>query len=375
MRTTLHRWSWAVLGLLLGTVSALGACLLLLVAAVWRRARTGARPLVEMERRRIAAFYGTRLGPVPRESRRAMAYLALRLGPALLGAAVLVATVAGAVSASFLVWGWFVLARLDNPVDVLLSACGGLFLLFLALQGVYGVALVEVHLGRRWLGPSGREVLERRIGELAATRAGVVEAVHEERRRIERDLHDGVQQRLVALALLLARARRASGTPEPAEKSEALLRQAHEESQEALSELRDVAWRVYPASLDNGGLGAALETLTERLGTAALVLDLTVDLAAEPPPTVRTVAYFVAAEAVTNAVKHAHASRIALRVTSPERGTVVTVTIEDDGHGGADGTGTGLLGLSRRVAALDGRLALSSPVGGPTRVTAELPCG
>lgn len=370
-KTTPRRWSRAALGLLVGSVAALGCGVYLLAALAWPRARPGTFTLVEWERRRVAAFYGTHLGSVPRDWRRAMAYLTLRTGPALLGAAVLVAAALGALSASFLVWGWFVLAQLDNPVDVLLSACGGLFLLFLAIQGVHGVVLLDVHLGRRFLGPSGREALERRIGELAATRAGVVEAVHEERRRIERDLHDGVQQRLVALALLLARARRAA---EVSGKSEALLRQAHEESQEALSELRDVAWRVYPATLDDIGLGAALETLAERAGTAAVPLTLTLELPAEPPPTVRAVAYFVAAEAVTNAVKHAGATRIALRVTSPERGTVVTVTIEDDGRGGADGTGTGLLGLSRRVAALDGRFTLTSPVGGPTRVTAELPC-
>ncbi|WP_326690631.1 MULTISPECIES: histidine kinase [unclassified Streptomyces] len=420
-----------------------------------------------MERRRIARCYDVELGSVPGRAGRVMVYLALRTGPGLLGAAVLVAVTLGVLSASFLVWGWFVLARLDNPGDVLLSACGGLFLLFLAVQGVYGVALWETALTRRFLGPDGREVLERRIGELAATRAGVVEAVHEERRRIERDLHDGVQQRLVALALVLGRARRATAQPD---KSAALLRQAHEESQLVLAELREVAWRVYPAMLDEGGLRAALETVAERAVAGGVPVTLAVELPVEPPPTVRAVAYFVAAEAVTNAVKHAGATHVEVEVavtgdgaaavvsdgdsmaaqtepragagasaaagshavtaahagagTLPGAGTThpvaearsgaghhpgagvrtspgprpdpgrpepgprseavsaasaaatagLTVSVRDDGCGGADATGSGLLGLARRVAALDGRFTVASPAGGPTVITAELPC-
>ncbi|GAA2595388.1 sensor histidine kinase [Streptomyces axinellae] len=363
-----------------------------------------------------------------------MVYLALRTGPGLLGAAVLVVVALGMVSGTFFVWGWFVLARLENPGDVLLSACGGVFLLFLAVQGVYGVAVWETALARRFLGPDGREALERRIGELAATRAGVVEAVHVERRRIERDLHDGVQQRLVALALILGRARRAAAQ---SEKSETLLRQAHEESQLVLEELREVAWRVYPAMLDEGGLRAALETVAERAeaGGGVLVVPI-VELWEEPPPTVRAVAYFVAAEAVTNAVKHAGATRVEVEVTAygvadalqegsssalhaeaplgsgvhaaararaganacagagmcaaagvrsgagavpvagfaaPGPGSL-RVVVRDDGCGGADAAGSGLLGLAQRVAALDGRFTVVSPRGGPTVITAELPC-
>lgn len=131
------------------------------------------------------------------------------------------------------------------------------FLVFLADQGALGVVALEDGLARRFLGPSPADALEARIAQLATSRAEVMDVVHDERRRIERDLHDGVQQRLVALGMLLGRARRTRARdPEGAD---ALLLQAHEESRRALAGLREVAWRVYPAVLDEGGLRAALE--------------------------------------------------------------------------------------------------------------------
>jgi signal transduction histidine kinase len=151
-----------------------------------------------------------------------------------------------------------------------------------------------------------------------------------------------------------------------------LLAQAHRESGEALAELREVAWRVYPAALDEGGLGEALETIAER---ASIPVRLHYELSEPPPTIVQGVAYFVAAEAVTNAVKHSGASLVTVRAA--RRDDVVLVRVEDNGLGGAapSGSGSGLLGLSRRVAALDGRLGIDSPAGGPTVITAELPCG
>ncbi|WP_408055803.1 sensor histidine kinase [Streptomyces lycii] len=208
-------------------------------------------------------------------------------------------------------------------------------------------------------------MLERRIDELAASRAGILEAVDAERRRIERDVHDGVQQRLVALAMLLGRARRSKDPEHGAE----LLRQAHEASREVLGELREVIWRVYPTALDSLGLKEALAGVAERCS-----LPLRMDCSVPPglPGPVETAAYFVVSESVTNAAKHSGARRVT--VTVGQHGAVLRVTVEDDGTGGADPSGSGLSGLRQRVAALDGAFTVSSPPGGPTTITAELPC-
>jgi signal transduction histidine kinase len=205
--------------------------------------------------------------------------------------------------------------------------------------------------------------LAERLEELGASRARIVAAADAERRRIERDLHDGVQQRLVALGVLLGRARR-SGDAE-------LVRQAHEEVQEALRELREVSWRVYPISLDESGLGAALESLAER---AAIPVEVRYTLNGTPPLAVATVIYFVASESVTNAVKHSGATRITIDVHLVD--WKILVEIADDGFGGARAGGTGgLTGLRRRVAAADGEFTVDSPEGGPTVVRAVLSCG
>jgi signal transduction histidine kinase len=193
------------------------------------------------------------------------------------------------------------------------------------------------------------------------SRAGIVEAVDAERRRIERDLHDGLQQRVVALGMLLGRARR-SGSAD-------LVRQAHEESQRILDELREIAWRVYPSALDNLGLAEALDAVAER---SAVPVRIRCELADEPPRPVATAAYFTVREAVTNAAKHSGATMITVLVTRRDATAMARVT--DDGVGGADPHGGGLAGLARRVAALDGQFAVVSPPGGPTVVEARLPC-
>ncbi|WP_128380991.1 sensor histidine kinase [Streptomyces cavernae] len=380
MRTLLRRWLRVTLGVLLGALTAVVELVLVVVGGLWllatlvQRADGGphrsavyraARSLADAERRRVAAYYGVELD-VPRAEGSVLRYLALRCALGGLGGAVLLSLLAGVAYTSLPVWWWPVYGDVAHPGDVVVAGFGGLFLLFLSAQGVYGVGLLDVWLARRFLGPGDRELLEVRIGELTESRAGVIEAVHDERRRIERDLHDGVQQRLVALGMLLGRSRRATDP----EKAHELLRQAHEESRRALAELRDVAWRVYPAALDGGGLAAALETVAERAG---LPVRLTCELSGEPPAAVQTVAYFVVAEAVTNAAKHSGATLVTVRVT--RQGTMVVVRIEDNGKGGADPTGGGLLGLARRVAALDGRFTVVSPAAGPTVITAELPCG
>jgi signal transduction histidine kinase len=239
----------------------------------------------------------------------------------------------------------------------------GLLLLYLALAGLTGVAHWERTLLRRLLAPTREEELARQVAALAESRAAVVAAVDDERRRIERDLHDGVQQRLVALGVLIGRARRHPGRAD-------LLEQAHEQAQRALVELREVSWRVYPAALDTAGLAAALESVAER---APLPVDITCALPAEPPAPVRAVAWFVVCEAVTNAAKHSGADRV--RVEVARTPAALTVLVTDDGRGGADPAGGGLAGLARRVGAADGALTVTSPAGGPTAVRAELPCG
>ncbi|MFF5207844.1 sensor histidine kinase [Streptosporangium sp. NPDC000396] len=317
--------------------------------------------------RRLAALELKRLGvPVTGYTgRQAMRYLALRWPVGLLGGMVLVLLGTGVTVAIQLAWSWVRGEAFDDipptPLILIYTFVVGTVLLFLDICGLVGVQAVERHLALRHLGPTSTEALERRIAELAETRAGILAAVDSERRRIERDLHDGLQQRLVALSMVIGRARR--GRPE-------LLGQAHEEAQRALAELREVAWRVYPSGLDTLGLGEALAGVAER---SSVPVTLCCSLARRPPMAVETAAYFVVCEAVTNAAKHSDATRITVEVTSED--DMLTVRIEDDGIGGANPEGGGLSGLARRVAALDGRFTVLSPLGGPTTITAELPCG
>jgi signal transduction histidine kinase len=200
------------------------------------------------------------------------------------------------------------------------------------------------------------------------SRARIVEATDEERRRIERDLHDGAQQRLVALALQLRTAhRRSGGGIDP--DVDRLLNEAVGELQVAVEELRELAHGVHPAILTEEGLAAALESLLSRTP-----LRCTLDASGERlPTTVEATAYFLVSEALANVVKHAGASRVAVRAL-PRNG-VLLVEIEDDGRGGArlDG-GSGLRGLAERVEAIGGRLSLESSPGRGTRVVGEIPC-
>ncbi|MFD3522864.1 sensor histidine kinase [Streptomyces sp. NPDC058653] len=331
--------------------------------AVMRPVTACARRLIDLERRRLRTMLDERVS-ASYEPAAALRYLATRWALGLVGAVVVVSALVGLAYGTFFLYGWAII-DIDHVGSILLSSFGGLFLVFLCLQGAVGIAHLEGELARHFLGPSQQEALERRIEQLAVSRAGVVEVVHEERRRIERDLHDGVQQGLVALGILLGRARRTSD-PEHADE---LLRQAHEQSRQALSELREVAWRVYPTVLDEAGLRAALETVAER---CPLPVALSCRLGAEPPRAAATVAYFVVSESVTNAVKHSGAKDIDVSVVEDTRTLRIEVT--DAGKGGADLSGSGLFGLARRVEALDGVLRIDSPSGGPTLITAEIPC-
>ncbi|MFF2566573.1 sensor histidine kinase [Streptomyces sp. NPDC058084] len=358
------------------TALALGAVLTLLEAAAgllllpllaWprgRRAATGAAErLVRLEQWRLERLLGVRVPPYG--NRRTLAYLTARWPIGLLGGVVLGCALTGAAYLLFALGGWL-FVDLRQPLMVALGGLGGLLLLFLAAQGIGQVARTEQELAMRMLGPSQADALQARIAQLAASRSEIMHVVHDERRRIERDLHDGVQQRLVALGMLIGRARRAQDP----ERAAALLRQAHEESRHALAELREVAWRVHPAILDQAGLRTALEAVAER---SPLPLKLTYAVSRPLPGPVETAAYFVVAEAVTNVAKHADASAMDVQVTWQEG--MLDVRIRDDGTGGADAAaGSGLAGLASRVAALDGRFTVDSPAGGPTLIGAQLPC-
>ncbi|MEV7558563.1 sensor histidine kinase [Streptomyces sp. NPDC089795] len=379
-------------GVLAGCLTAPTGLLYLLLAGVplgafllWPRTRpyalrvfgSGARRLVEVERRRRTSFFGDRFPETygmcgtyetykTYGGEGVVRYLAVRSWSGLMCGVVLALLGFGLALAGLLAGG--VVRGTIGAAELLTQLVLGGVLLFLGLQGLFALTALDARLAREYFGPSERELLRRRIDELSVSRAAVVRAVDVERRRIERDLHDGVQQRLVALAMLIGRARRGGGR-DP-ERAAELLGQAHREAQEVLAELREVAWRVYPSALDSLGLEEALGGVAQRCG---LPLRIAYEVAGPLPRPVVTAAYFVVSEAVTNAAKHSAASAVSVRVAGPPGGPL-TVRIEDDGRGGADPAGSGLTGLRGRVAALDGALRIDSPLGGPTTIVAELPC-
>jgi signal transduction histidine kinase len=211
--------------------------------------------------------------------------------------------------------------------------------------------------------------LRARVAELSASRARIVQVGLSERRRIERDLHDGAQQRLVALRLQLRLARDQAGKdPDVAQQ---MLDGAMRELDEALAELRELARGIHPAVLADRGLEPALSALA---GRAPLPVDVTEAPAERLPAPVEAAAYFVVAEALTNVARYAHANRASVAVE--RRNGHAVVEVRDDGVGGADASrGTGLTGLADRLSALDGRLEVHSPEGGGTVVRAQIPCG
>ena len=215
------------------------------------------------------------------------------------------------------------------------------------------------------------EELDDRLGEVVRSRSRIMDAFTSERRRIERDLHDGAQQRLTSVIMRLGMARsRFDADPDQAR---ALVDQAYEDARLTLSELRDLVHGIHPAVLDERGLAAALEELADACPVPA---SLDADGTGPVPPAVASTAYFCAAEALANAVRHAGAGQITLflRTSTGPRGRVL-LRVSDDGSGGADPRdGTGLTGLADRAAALEGLVRLSSPPGGPTVVEAEIPC-
>jgi signal transduction histidine kinase len=244
----------------------------------------------------------------------------------------------------------------------------GLVLLPVAMLLNRGVASAHAVLAAKVLGPSDEQRLKARVSELASTRSGAVEAAQEQLERIERDLHDGAQARLVALAMELGMAEE-DLTRDP-EAARTAVRKARDEALVALGELRDLSRGLRPALLEERGLVTAIEALGQRSPLPVRVT--AAGEVEEVPEPVKTAAYFVVAEALTNAVKHSGGTDTRVSVERSAPGLIVTVA--DDGTGGADLDGAGLAGLSKRTRALDGRLDISSPPGGPTVVRAEFPC-
>jgi signal transduction histidine kinase len=304
---------------------------------------------------------------------RDLSWLVILLPLGIVGAAGVFAAVftLGMITAP--IWLWSV----PNPylppaVDFLFNTVPGRFVLTvlgllvtpLTLWFVRMLAGLQAGVAGRLLAPGPRQRLVERAEKLAVTRRRVVDAQAAELKRIERDLHDGAQARIVAAGMTLALAERRL-RDNPARDD---VRTARRQLDNALAELRRLVRGIHPPILTDRGLVAALAALA---GDAPLAVDVRAGELGDLPPAVESAAYFVVAEALANAVKHASANECVVTLT---RSDCLSVEVRDDGCGGADPAGSGLDGLRRRVEALDGTMTITSPPGGPTSVQAEFPC-
>jgi signal transduction histidine kinase len=259
------------------------------------------------------------------------------------------------------------------------SSGGGAWLCCLAgLAGIVlvapwitvGYARLELAMARALLGPSEAALHAAQVTRLETSRTAAVDSAEAERRRIERDLHDGAQQRLVALAANLGAAREKL-EHDDVEEGRTMVAVAHEEAKSALKEIRDLVRGIHPVILEDRGLDAALSAVVAR---SPIPVALDVDVATRPPAAVESAAYFVVNEALTNITRHAKATKAHVGIA--RAGDRLVVEVRDDGVGGADMTrGTGLAGLRDRVAGMGGTMFVISPPGGPTTISVELPCG
>jgi signal transduction histidine kinase len=253
-----------------------------------------------------------------------------------------------------------------------LAAIVGALLVLAAPWLTRGVVTADRWLIRSLLGPGS---LAQRVSDLEQARARAVDDSAALLRQVERDLHDGAQARLAAMALNLGMAKEKLGTegnPPDMPRARELIDAAHRGAKEALVELRELVRGIHPPVLDNG-LADALATLAAG---SPIPVRVSVDVPARPTPAIETIAYFCAAELLANATKHSAANKIEIKggIADTERGPVLRLTVSDDGLGGAvPGPGSGLDGLTRRTGTVDGRLDIVSPPGGPTRITVELP--
>jgi signal transduction histidine kinase len=233
-----------------------------------------------------------------------------------------------------------------------------------------GINAGDRALVRGLLGPVS---MAERVSELERTRALAVDDSAAALRRVERDLHDGAQMRLAALAMNLGMAREKLGEDDDEQPDNATVRElidaAHRNAVDALADLRDLARGIHPPVLDSG-LASALATLAT---SSAIPASVTADIDPRPAPAIETIAYFCAAELIANATKHSYANQIKIKIDT-ERTGLLRLEVSDDGIGGADAArGSGLAGLAQRVSTVDGRIDVVSPAGGPTTVTVELP--
>ncbi len=289
---------------------------------------------------------------------RARAYLLLKLPLAVLAGMAVVAW----ASTPYTLSSQLFTGRLGGALTSLIVLFAGPWVL-------RGILWLDRRLVRALLGLSAREA---QVAELQQARSRIAEDAATRLRRIERDLHDGTQAQLTALAMNLGQAKEKlehrDGVPYDPAGAAALVDLTHAHAKDALAELRDIVRGIHPPALDLG-LETALETLASR---SALPVSLSVDLERRPSDAIESVAYFSATELLANALAHGHASRVHIELT--ERGGKLRLTVRDDGLGGAaPGGGTGLAGLAERLHAVDGHLDIVSPPGGPTEITIELP--
>ncbi|MGN9779303.1 histidine kinase [Micromonospora sp. H33] len=266
-------------------------------------------------------------------------------------------------------YGYGVFWPMDNFVEAWLSMPQGWLLLFGGLAVAPWLVWLHFRFAGFFLAPTQAQELALRVQHLAATRADTIDTQAAELRRIERDLHDGAQARLVALRMSIGLAEELLAD-DPA-RAARLLSEAQEASGQALVELRDLVRGIYPPVLAERGLDGAVQALAL---TVSPPVEVDLDLPGSPPAAVESAAYFAVAELLTNVSKHSAASRAWVRLGYS--GGALRMEVGDDGRGGASlDAGTGLAGVRRRLAAFDGTMTVTSPPGGPTVVTMELPCG
>lgn len=383
------------------SLPALGVGVLLLTPAIW-----GAWGLARVERHRIAGLLGVDIGePAPSTAPRwlravgldqprlrALGWVGLHSLWGLLSATLLLALGSQALTlVSLPLWGWSVprvtvLWTLPVPTGALslsILFAVGLLLLVLLPAAARGLASVAVALARWLIGADPEHQLRamsQRVQTLTTTRTQTLDSVEAERRRIERDLHDGPQQRLVSVAMNLGLARdaldRDPDDPAAARLVRDLLDEAHASSKEAITEMRQVARGIVPPILADRGLDAAVSALADRSPVPVTVTSRLPDRRLEP--TLEAIAYFCVSEALTNVAKHSGASRASVELGTARGldGDLLALTITDDGDGGAVvGAGSGLTGLQQRVSAVDGQVHVHSPVGAGTTVAIVLPLG
>jgi signal transduction histidine kinase len=368
------------------SLSVVGLPLAFMVVLLWERA-------AKAERRRIARFFGDMI-PAPYRvlpagrwwtTRRAflsdpaiwrdLGYLLL-LFPVGLAEFVITAFALGltvywlTLPFTYLIGGtqFFGVWKIDTFAEALTGMIFGLILIPFGLALMIALGRAHVEFAKWRLGPSTKE-LEERVDVLTKSRSGVMEAMLMERRRIERDLHDGAQQRLVALAMDLGMAKEKFDSDPVAARQ--LIASSHDEAKRVLTDLRELVRGIHPAVLTDRGLDAAISAVA---GRSPVPVTVDVHLNGRLPEAVESTAYFVVVEALTNVAKHGQATDAIVSVRRTPGWLIVEVL--DNGAGGAAANnGGGLSGLADRLAALDGRLLVESPAGGPTRVRAEIPCG